>query len=387
MKTGKKKSFTDATYEELRRIAGTRSLLLVSVVIPPVLFFFFAFLYQSALVRGIPAVVIDGDNSATSRMVVTWFAASPSFTFLDAPSTINEGKEMLLKGETDVVVYLPPGMERDIKKGKQVHPLVFANGLNVIKSNYIMNDVTKIFKTVSGGVLLKKFRSGGMSEQSAMDAINPVRYDIQTLYNSNYSYLDFLVPALCVFTIFMSSALAGATVFNFREDDRESGEYPVKIFTARLIPHAVVGILNAGVLVALIYPLFGITLRGSAFGLFIFISLFSLSSLLLGMVVSSVIRSRMLAAQVILFFTTPAFVFSGLTYPIWAMPGLHRVFAQVIPYTHFLEGFIRIYLMGDPVSGVGYSLNLLVAGILIPSGLVIAVNRFRFFLSEKRSVK
>lgn len=387
MKTDDKKSFTDATYEELRRIAGTRSLLLVSVIIPPVLFFFFALIYQSALVRGIPAAVVDGDNSNTSRMVVTWFAASPSFTLVNAPSTVTEGKEMLLKGEADVVIYLPPGMERDIKKGKRVHPLVFANGLNVIKSNYIMNDATKIFKTLSGGVLLKKFRSGGMSEQAAMDAISPIRYDIQTLYNSNYSYLDFLVPALCVFTIFMSSALAGATVFNFRKEDREAGEYPVKIFIARFLPHAVAGVLNAGVLVALIYPLFGITLRGSATGLFIFTSLFAVSSLLMGMVVSSVIKSRMLAAQIILFFTTPAFVFSGLTYPIWAMPGLHRIFAQVIPYTHFLEGFIRIYLIGDPISGVGYSLNLLVAGILIPSGLVIAVNRFRFVISEKRRVK
>ncbi len=387
MKTGDKKVFTDATYEELRRIAGTRSLLLVSVVIPPVLFFFFAFLYQSALVRGIPAVVIDGDNSTTSRMAVTWFAASPSFTLLNAPASLAEGREMLLKGETDVVVYLPPGMERDIKKGEQVHPVVFANGMNVIKSNYIMNDATKIFKTISGGVLLKKFRSGGMSEQAAMDAINPVRYDIQTLYNSNYSYLDFLVPALCVFTIFMSSALAGATVFNFREDDRLAGEYPVRVFLARLLPHAVSGILNAGVLIALIYPLFGITLRGSAFGLFIFTSLFAISSLLMGMVVSSVVKSRMLAAQIILFFTTPAFVFSGLTYPLWAMPGLHRIFAQIIPYTHFLEGFIKIYLMGEPVQGVGYPLNLLVAGVLIPAGIVITINRFRFLLAERRRVK
>jgi ABC-2 type transport system permease protein len=377
---------------ETKRIYDTRSLFVITIVMPPVLFFFFAFLYQNALVKNIPIAIIDNDNSVISRTAVSYFGASSSFSINNYYTSLPEAREAMIVGEIDGIVFLPKDFEKDLKKGEQVHPIVFANGLNVIKSNYILSDATKIFKTISGGVLLKKFRSGGMSEEQAIDVINPIRYNIQTLYNSNYSYVDFLVPALCVFTIFMSFALAGVTVFNYErfvgEKLTKQLENPINSFVGRTFPYLFICAANVMVLVGIVFPIFGITMRGSVGGLFLFTFLFGVSSLFLGMFVSTIVKNIMLATQIILFFTTPAFVFSGLTYPIWAMPETHQIFAQILPYTHFLDGFIRIYLMGEPMSELGKSLNLMVAGVLIPAGVIILILKVQgLYLSRKlRSV-
>ncbi|GAB1350559.1 hypothetical protein MASR1M107_27740 [Ignavibacteriales bacterium] len=115
-------------------------------------------------------------------------------------------------------------------------------------------------------------------------------------------------------------------------------------------------------------------MRGSVAGLFLYTFLFGMSSLLLGMLVSVILKNVMLSTQVVLFLTTPAFVFSGLTYPLWAMPEAHRIFSHVIPYTQFLDGFIRIYLMGENLSDIGKSIDLILAGIVAPLVLIPLIN-------------
>jgi ABC-2 type transport system permease protein len=385
----KKHEFVNEMIKEAKRIVDTRSLMLITVVVPPILFFLFAYLYQSALVRQIPISIIDQDNSVISRTIISSFGASPSFTIKTYYTSVEEAKEGMISGEVDGVVFIPKNFERDIKKGRQVHPIVFANGINVIKSNYIMSDATRIFKMVSGGALLKKFRSSGMTETQAMEIISPIRYDFQTLYNSNYSYIDFLVPSLCVFVIFMSLALAGATVFNHEEMDTgvltSQLIFPVSSVFGRILPYLFLSAADAIMVIGLIFPIFGITMRGSSVDLFLYTFIFGVTSVLLGMVVSTVFKNVMMATQVILFFTTPAFVFSGLTYPLWAMPGTHQIFANMIPYTHFLDGFIRIYLMGESLGGLGAPLNLLIAGTLVPLGLLVLILKFQSFWNGRKS--
>mgnify|MGYP001235124334 CR=1 FL=1 len=374
----KKLKIYEAFWSEVKRIGDTRSLFVITVILPPILFLFFGFLYQSALVRGIPIAIIDEDNSTISRLIVTSFSSSPSFKISGNYVSLKDAESGLIKGEVDAIIMLPMNLERDLKKGKQVNPVVFANGLNVIKSNYILSDATKIFKTVSGGVLLKKFRSGGMTETQAMDVISPIRFDMQILYNSNYSYVDFLLPGLCVFVIFMSLSLAGATVFNHSGASESSSVQGIwgsfLALIGKTIPYILICIAEVAVLLGVVFPLFDITMRGSVAGLFLYTFLFGMSSLLLGMLVSVILKNVMLSTQVVLFLTTPAFVFSGLTYPLWAMPEAHRIFSHVIPYTQFLDGFIRIYLMGENLSDIGKSIDLILAGIVAPLVLIPLIN-------------
>ena len=113
----KKPEFVNEMIKEAKRIVDTRSLMLITVVVPPILFFLFAYIYQSALVRQIPISIIDHDNSVISRTAITSFGASPSFTIKTYYASLEEAKAGLISGEVDGIVFIPKNFERDIKKG------------------------------------------------------------------------------------------------------------------------------------------------------------------------------------------------------------------------------------------------------------------------------
>jgi len=64
---------------------------------------------------------------------------------------------------------------------------------------------------------------------------------------------------------------------------------------------------------------------------------------------SALFNKLLLVIDIALFFTSPAFVFSGFTFPRWAMPWYDQVYADIMPYTHFLDGFIKVYYMQLPL--------------------------------------
>jgi ABC-2 type transport system permease protein len=61
----------------------------------------------------------------------------------------------------------------------------------------------------------------------------------------------------------------------------------------------------------------------------------------------------MVATEMAVFINTPAFIFSGYTFPLWGMPKFHAAFAQIMPFTHFLTAFIKVYQMGASIDHIG----------------------------------
>jgi ABC-2 type transporter. len=79
-----------------------------------------------------------------------------------------------------------------------------------------------------------------------------------------------------------------------------------------------------------------------------FFIIFLVSVIFLGLMLSSIVKDEILALDIAFFYNSPAFVFSGFTFPIFAMPIFDKLYAQFIPYTHFLYGFFKLAQMNTP---------------------------------------
>jgi ABC-2 type transport system permease protein len=77
----------------------------------------------------------------------------------------------------------------------------------------------------------------------------------------------------------------------------------------------------------------------------------------------------MFATEIVLFYNIPAFIFSGLTFPLWAMPKAIAFYAQFILFTPFLSGFLKIYQVGAPLSYI-FS-DLLKLSIFLSVSLIV----------------
>jgi ABC-2 type transport system permease protein len=271
-------------------------------------------------------------------------------------NSLDELKQEFLKGNVKGAFYLPKNMERDVKKGIQSNPVIFINSMNLIISNNILNDGVKIIKTVSGGALLKKIRSSGTVENQAMDLVNPVKIDTQILYNANYSYEQYLFPGLAVFTLMMIIMLTSVLlissefVHNTFPDLLNTAQNKISaIIIGKSIPHIFIHSINIIILVGVIFPLFGISINGQILLTLCYLIFFVVVTFFFAIAISSLFHDQMFATEIVLFYNTPAFIFSGLTFPIWAMPKAIAFSSQFILFTPFLSGFLKIFQIGTPL--------------------------------------
>ena len=341
---------------EIKIITNRKSLYILYFVLPVCIFLLFGTIYMNSVIRGIPVAVYDEDHSELSNLITRYVASAGSMKIVHYANSIEEIKSEFRKGNIRGAFYLPHNMEKDIKSGRQVPVMLFINSKNIIISNYLLSDGSKIIKTVSGGILLKKLKSGGLMEDQAMSIVNPIKIETSVLYNPNYSYENYLVPGLSTFALMMIIIVSSVLLINsefyhntFNELVSLSGNKISIILAGKLIPHLAVHILNILILTGLIFPLFKIINNGSGLVLIFFMILFALVTMLAGIMVSTFINNRMLATELALFVITPAFIFSGLTFPLWAMPAVFRIIADLIPYTYFLSGYIKIAQMNAPI--------------------------------------
>ena len=188
-----------------------------------------------------------------------------------------------------------------------------------------------------------------------MDIVNPIQIETKILFNTNYSYLVYLVPALVTFILHMAVFLVSVLLISAEFTEKtfssllEAADNKISaIIIGKAIPHLSIQLLNVIILLGIFYPLFGIPMEGSVITAILFTFFFLVVVFFFGLMLSSLFHDLMFATELALFLTTPAFIFSGLSYPLRIMPNVHSIYAQLMPYTHFIEGFVKIYQMGVP---------------------------------------
>lgn len=92
--------------------------------------------------------------------------------------------------------------------------------------------------------------------------------------------------------------------------------------------------------------LFKINLAGSVFALALFTSTFINSIIYASIFIASFFKRKIIAIQFLSLTTYPAFLLSGYSWPLQAMPVWLQYVAKLFPSTPYLNAYIRITQMG-----------------------------------------
>jgi ABC-2 type transport system permease protein len=135
-----------------------------------------------------------------------------------------------------------------------------------------------------------------------------------------------------------------------------------ELILGKFIPYFAIGMLDVALAVLMGAFLFDVPLRGSLLLLFGMTAVFLTGALALGLVISIVTKSQLLASQLAMVLTfLPAFLLSGFMYDIGNMPRAIQVITYAVPARYFVALLKGIYL-----KGVGLE-------ILAPEALLLAV--------------
>ena len=352
---------------QLRRDA--RSLLL-AFLLPVLLLVLFGYAITWD-VREIKTAVIDQDRSSRSRDLLDAFAASGYFTIVARPGRAAEIAPLLDRGEVQIVLVIPPDFSEKLGAGRRAPLQAIVDGSDANTATIVLAYAQAIVQTYSAKVQIQ-----GVPLRSALTAQSRV------WYNEALASRNMIVPGLvAVIMMIIAAMLTSLTIA--REWERGTMEQlaatPVsrtEVVLGKLIPYVGIGMVDVVVSAALGVFLFGVPFRGNPLLLMLLSFFFLVGALGLGMFISAIARSQLLATQVAMLATfLPAFILSGFMFAIEVMPKPLQAITVLVPARYFLVVTRGIFLKGVGIEVLRAQALLMILFAVV--GLFLAVRIFR----------
>lgn len=343
------------------------------VFVAPVLQLIFLGYAASLDVKNISMVVCDLDKSRISRDFISTFTNAGYFSIEYATDDYSAVQEFLDRGKVTMALVLPPKFGDRVLRRETASIQVLLDGSEGNTAAITMGYVNQIIGRYSTNIL---------AEVAGGQRIGGVNAEIRAWYNPALTSRNFMVPGVLVMILLITTTTLTAMAI---VKEKEIGTLeqvmvtPIRsseLILGKLVPFILIAALNVSIVTSVMVFGFGIPIKGSVVLLFSLAGLFLLTTLGLGLFVSTVSRTQQQAMMTAMFFVIlPMMYISGFVFPIENMPGPLQVLSWFIPMRHFLV-IVRSIIL----KGVGFSTLWLEALILLVMGigiLVASVLRFR----------
>jgi ABC-2 type transport system permease protein len=296
-------------------------------------------------VKDIPVIVVDADGTAASRELVRRFDASSYFSIADVVSSEDEMTPYLDDNRAWMALSIPAGYGRDVGTGTPATVQVVADGSDASSTTIALGYATNLVALYAQELLEAKLPAG-----VAAGGIEP---RIRIWFNPQLLSKDFMVPGvLALLLLVMTGVLASMGIVREKELGtlEQLNVTPLRrweLVVGKLLPYGLVGLVDVFLVVAVAIFWFQVPLRGSLALLVGMSAIYLLSTLGIGLLVSTVSNTQQQAMMTAaFFFVAPMMFLSGFVFPIENMPAVIQPITHVIPLRYYLVIVRGIFLKG-----------------------------------------
>ncbi len=326
-------------------------------------------------VEEIPTMICDQDNTQISRKYVDYFMQNNYFKLEKKVYNTKDIDEYIDRGDVSFVLVIENGFQKKIKKGKSPEVLAIIDGSDSNTATIGLNFSSMINKNFVKKTLNSKLDN---IKNMKFGQIDPV---VRIEYNQNLESRNFMVPGILgLLLLIITMVLTSLAIV--KEKERGTLEQvmvtPIKgwqLIVGKLVPFTLIGIIDIILVIAATIFVFGVPLKGSFILLFFLTLVYLISTLGLGLFISTVSQNQQQAMLTAVFFIiTPMVFLSGFIFPISNMPEIIKFITHIFPLRYFLVIIRSIFLRGVGISVLwDQILMLFVIGVLI-----FIISNFRF---------
>lgn len=344
-------------FAELKRIFGDAGVMLLffgATVIYPVLY---SISYNPEVLRETRVAVVDLDNSKSSREITRRIDATEQVLVASRPSSLTEATEQFYKGEVNGIIVIPEDYSKNIVSKRQAYVALYADASYMLIYKQVLQGTVSATMSVSNEVKINQYEMLGVNADLAKNYSTPVEFISEPLYNPVSGYGSYAVPPL-ILLIIQQSLLMGIGMLGGSQKEKGVMSYvgilaKLKGSTVRLIIGKTLAYLAIYIPVTLYLLMF--VMRGFNFPhlgnileIMTFILPFLLASIFLGMLLSTIFKSREQSLITLLFTSVPLLFLSGFSWPVESLPLGFKYLAEVFPSTPVIKGMIKLNSMGTP---------------------------------------
>ncbi len=328
-------------------------------------------------VKHIATAVYDLDNSRASREMVARFVESGYFDVKEYIGNDSRAAELIDRSQVSTVLRINKGFQDDLRGGRTAHIQVIVDGTDSNTAGIILSYSSAIALRFSQKVLVTRFtRVRGIFNK-------PGHVEMQTRawFNENLESRNFYVPGV-IAIIVMLITLMLTSMAVVREKEIGTMEQiivtpitPVEFILGKTMPFALIGFVDVIVITLIGVFWFEVPIRGNLVLLFASTGLYLMTTLGVGLLISTVSQTQQQAMMSTFFFYFPAVLLSGFMFPIANMPEIVQWLTYLNPLRYFLVIIRGIFLKGvGPTILWPQMLALAIMGVVT---LWLASKRFR----------
>ncbi|HOE14754.1 MAG: ABC transporter permease [Candidatus Saccharicenans sp.] len=361
--------------KELIQLRRDRRLLPV-VIMAPILQLLILGYAVNLDVRHIPVVLVDLDNSQSSRQVTAAVMNSGYFRTTARAYSQEEGGYYLDRGQAAVVLVIPRGFEADLVAGRETALQALVDGTESQTASIAINYLEMITRQYNQRLILERVEKSGLGLKPVI-----IQAEFRAFFNPSLSSRKFFLPGIFGLLVMVMTVMLTAMAV-VRESDTGTMEQlivtplkPVEIITGKLLSFFLVGLVDIALILGVIYFWFRLPLKGDFF-LFLLLSvLYMLNTLGLGLFISTITRTPQQAMLTSFFFMMPMILLSGFVFPVENMPRFFQWITCLIPLRYYLVVLRGMFLKGVGIKALAdEGLMLLVLALVLN---LLSVSRFR----------
>lgn len=329
-------------------------------------------------IKKIALGVRDDDHSFHSREYIRAIVASGYFELAPMDDSESDDGALLVSGRVGLLLKIPADFSRNLaaRRAAPVQALVDgADSNHAVQGLNYLQRATRIFsERLEASIALETPSSGGSP---------PLRVTAETRawYNPDLTSRWYMVPSLMGVLLMVVTMLV-TSMSLVKEAEEGTMEQiivtplrPGELIAGKLLPFVVIGFLEITLALLVIRGVFHVPLRGHALTLYALSGLFLLTTLGLGLFISTLVHTQQQAMMLSTFFVMMPFVLlSGFIFPVENMPRAVQYLAALIPLNYYLSIVRALFLKGSGWSDVWReALALLTWGLCI---LGLAITKF-----------
>jgi ABC-2 type transport system permease protein len=303
-------------------------------------------------VKNINLAVADHDHSVYTQQIVQKIKSSGYFKLVNYSNTFQEAVTSIETDKADIVLEIPTKFEQNIVREDHATLFIAVNAVNGMKANLGAAYLQNIIQNYNNQIRTKWVQFPTMPAQT------DINVSVSNWFNPMMSYKYFMVPAvLATLLTLLGTFLTALNIVREKEIGtiEQINVTPIKkhhFILGKLIPFWVLGlvVLTIGFLIMR----FGYQIHpvGNMLIVYLFASLYLLSILGLGLLISTYADTQQQAMLISFFILMIFIMLGGLFTPIDSMPNWVQKLTWLNPVAYFIDVVRMVVLKGSGLADI-----------------------------------
>jgi ABC-2 type transport system permease protein len=339
------KSVIIKEFKQVLRDPRMRSMLIISPLFQLIVFGYAA----TTDIRNIATAVYDLDNSKESRELVRAFAYSKYFDVKYYVYDDAQQKDLIDRSKASVVIRINRGFAANLLGDKDTRVQLILDGSDSNTAGAVLSYANRIVQRYS----LDHFKNAALVTVQGKEAFSEIDLRSRAWFNENLESRNFYIPGVVALLITLITLLLTAMSI-VREKEIGTMEQLIvsplrahELILGKLLPFVLIGLFDVTFIILVGVFWFKVPMRGNIFFLFFSTLVYLLTSLGVGLFISTISATQQEAVMAMFLFFFPANLLSGFIFPIENMPRAIQYVTYLNPLRYYLVVLRGIFLKGS----------------------------------------